>query len=123
MKKIFLLWVLIVPFIFSSCGNDNDEPKNPGEAIIGEWLMLYDGRMPDPSVDDEIWHMEFFPNYDVKEWVTHFGVTTEQNNYGWQLSDGKLYIKTGSQSFPMEIKGGVLTIYYSDYTEQYKKLK
>lgn len=123
MKKIFLLWVLIVPFIFSSCGNDNDEPKNPGEAIIGEWLMLDDdGKMPNPA-DDEVWHMEFFPNYDVKEWVTHFGVTTEQHNYGWQLSDGKLYIKKGSQSFPMEIKGGVLTIYYSDYTEQYKKLK
>ena len=60
MKKILLLWALIMPFVFSSCDDDKDEPKNPGEELIGEWIWLEDdGRMPDPLVDDEIWHMEF----------------------------------------------------------------
>ena len=124
MKKILLLWALIMPFVFSSCDDDKDEPKNPGEELIGEWIWLEDdGRMPDPLVDDEIWHMEFFPNYDAKEWVTHFGVTTETNHYSWELSDGKLYFNSGEDSYPMKIEKGVLTIYYNGYSEQYKKKK
>lgn len=117
-----------MPFVFSSCDDDKDEPKNPGEELIGEWIWLEDdGRMPDPLVDDEIWHMEFFPNYDAKEWVTHFGVTTETNHYNWELSDGKLYFVvydgSGKNSYPMKIEKGVLTIYYKDYTDKYKKKK
>ena len=128
MKKILLLWALIMPFVFSSCDDDKDEPKNPGEELIGEWIMLdEDGRMPDPLVCDEIWHMEFFPNYDAKEWVTHFGVTTETNQYSWDFSEGKLYFVSydGSDksSYPMKIEKGVLTIYYNGYSEQYKKKK
>ena len=124
MRKILLLWALIMPFVFSSCDDDKDEPKNPGEELIGEWIMLdEDGRMPDPLVDDEIWHMEFFPNYDAKEWVTHFGVTTETNLYSWELSDGKLYFNSGEHSYPMKIEKGVLTIYLGGYIDKYKKKK
>ena len=113
--KNLILCLMLIPFVFCSCG-DKDEPKNPGEALIGEWIMLEeDGRMPDPLVDDEIWHLEFFPNYFAKEWVTHFGVKTETNNYYWELSDGKLYLiyngGSGKRSLPMKIEKGVLTIY------------
>ena len=89
-------------------------------------MLDEDGRMPDPLVCDEIWHMEFFPNYDAKEWVTHFGVTTETNNYYWELSDGKLYLGCydfGERTIPMKIEKGVLTIYSNGYSVQYKKKK
>ena len=45
-NKIFflsLLWLLTLPFIFISCGDDNEEPDNEpagwNQAILGEWKL------------------------------------------------------------------------------------
>lgn len=37
MKKLLLLWALILPFVFCSCSDDKDEPD--GSNIEGTWIM------------------------------------------------------------------------------------
>ena len=50
MKKILLLMAIILPFVFTSCGDDKDEPKQSlEEQLIGSWVgdeyTVVDGKV------------------------------------------------------------------------------
>lgn len=62
-KKLFynfLLWLFALPFVFISCGDDNEEPDNEtagwNQKILGEWKLDVNEKVTaiqDGDVEDE----------------------------------------------------------------------
>ena len=52
MKKLLLLMTLMMPLLFSSCGDDKGDPDFFSKQLIGEWVEVN-------GPEDELFHIKF----------------------------------------------------------------
>ena len=79
MKKILFLCLLIMPFVFTSCGNEGDDPSNPKSALVGTWHCI-------DSSNDECF-IQFKSDGTGEDWWMLW------NNTRWDITPFKWYIK------------------------------
>ena len=113
MKKILLSMAILLPFVFTSCGDDKDEPKqNLEQELIGTWVGdLYD------IVDGEMIvthphsaYILFNADHTGKTWSVIDGVNKPVRNFNWSLKGNILTIEDGSEPVIISIDGDVLHI-------------
>jgi len=122
MKKILLLMAIILPFVLSSCGDDNDEPKqNLEQELIGGWVMTEygddnssisysyifnsdhtgkDHMFVDMSLLDETnftWTLE--GNILTFNYLASYGESTKQVEIS--IKDDILYVKVDDRTFEL----------------------
>jgi len=112
MKKILLLLAIIVPFVFTSCGDDKDEPKTLEQQLIGEWVESTDFEI-------DLFNLKFNTDHTGKLWVTDLGVTKpgSESNFTWSLTGSNLVIEASDGEIAnstISITDNVLKIVQSD---------
>lgn len=108
MKKLLLLWALILPFVFVSCSDDDDAGDSTHDPrLIGEWIEQ------GASDYDLAEHLKFQSNGTLTQWFTSEGEEIEKYTFKWRTEDNSIiYLTYGNEteSGKYEIKNGVLCI-------------
>ena len=113
MKKILLLMAIILPFVFTSCGDDKDEPKQILEQeLIGSWVgdeyTVVDGKVVVTHPHSA--YILFNADHTGKRWSVIDGVKSPVYNYTWSLKGNVLsiYSESGLMTWEISIKDYVL---------------
>lgn len=98
MKKIFLLLAIILPFILTSCGDDNDVLSSMEQELVGEWAIIKTSA----QVDD--YHYVFKKERTGSRRHVVDGTVVTDIAFKWVLDGNKLTIDYGTgQILVMEI--------------------
>ena len=114
----------MMPLIFASCGDDNDEPVSFKKQIIGEWVE-------NNGIEAELFHIKFDSNYKGLHWITENGVIIDQTPFTWAEDGNTIVITVIEDGITSTgkgvIKNGLLYIYGDEEGEEYaiayKKVK
>ena len=125
MKKILLLMAIILPFVFTSCGDDKDEPKqNLEQELIGQWYFMVN----EYTVNNYL----FNSDHTGKHWMKQDGevLNWTVRSFNWSLKevDNVTYLNITSDephsipaSMPISIKDDILYIIQDEGTFEYHR--
>ena len=102
MKKILLLMAIILPFVFTSCGDDKDEPQNLEQELIGEWVE-------NTNSNYEVYHYIFKSDHTGSWWVTNNNVLID----GFVVTTFTLSVKGNSLTLVNDANGGSASTTFS----------
>ncbi|GAB6011790.1 lipocalin-like domain-containing protein [Viscerimonas tarda] len=113
MKKLFLL-LLVLPFVLSSCSDDEDEKvPQTGENLIGEWVLVNEKGYEIEDGKKDTWN----ESYKVSDEV--FVIKIDKNGR-YSLyekldeNDDEVYVRSGVWSY----EKGKLVMTYENGREQ-----
>lgn len=99
MKKILLLLAIVLPLVFSSCGDDNDVLSSQEEQLVGEWAIINE---PGSQADD--YHYVFKKERTGSRRHIEDGNVKTDVPFNWTLNGNKLTLDYGSgQHLVLEI--------------------
>lgn len=98
MKKLFLLWAIIMPFIFCSCGDEKDEPSYPNITLVAGEKYKIDAATSITITSDEPL------------------IASVENGVVTAKRVGETRINVGSRHFEVKV-----TPRYNTFTEPYMK--
>jgi len=108
MKKLLLLMTLMMPLLFSSCGDDKGDPDFFSKQLIGEWVEVN-------GPEDELFHIKFDSTHKGLIWITDNQVTILEAPFTWTENGGLIVIKITEDGKTTkgtgEIRDGFLYIY------------
>ena len=122
MKKIFLLLAITLPFVFTSCGDDDDVLSSIEQELVGEWAII---KTTDSQTDD--YHYVFKKERTGSRRHLVDGNVVSDITFKWTFDGNKLTIDYGTgQILVMEItmKINQMHVVYvaTGATEDYKKV-
>ena len=98
MKKILFLLTFMLPFIFTSCGDDNDVLTSQEQELVGEWAII---KTADTQNDI---HYVFKKERTGSRRILVNGEVTNDIGFKWTLNGKTLTIDYGTgQQLVMEI--------------------
>ena len=131
MKKILLLLAIILPFVFTSCGDDKDEPKqNLEQELIGSWVgdvyNIIDGKVV--VTHPHSGYILFNADHTGKSWRFIDGVMSPDYNFTWSLKGNILTITFSASSsealtYEISIKDDILHIKQGTFEFDYTRAK
>ena len=117
MKKIFLLFVIILPFVLTSCGDDKDEPQTLEQQLIGKWV----------TTRNELQIIyQFNSDYTVSQWYEVNGERGTYFTFSWSLDRNILtitYMPSYKRYFEISIEGDLLKMIVEENIFIYHKTK
>lgn len=131
MKKFLILWAILLPLIFISCGDDKDD-----NFLVGEWIDV-DSEPNGP----EVFHYKFNSNHTGAFWVSYNGRVDYSNMYWtfkWSVdgdeitfspASGKMclsFVEFGTEhvvSTKYSLKNGVLHFSAGASGDSYRKIQ
>ncbi|MBR5639578.1 MAG: hypothetical protein IKW83_07425 [Muribaculaceae bacterium] len=121
MKKTLLLLAIMLPFIFTSCGDDNDVLSSMEQELVGEWAII---KTTDTQADD--YHYVFNKERTGSRRHIVNGEVVTDVPFNWTLNGNTLTLDYIGQKLVMEItmKINQMHVVYvaTGATEDYKKV-
>lgn len=121
MKKLLFLLTIMLPFIFSSCGNDNDVLSPMEQDLVGEWAIV---NAPGSQAED--FHYVFNKERTGSRRHIVNGEVKTDVAFNWTLDGNKLTLNYAGQQTVLEItlKVGEMHVVYvaTGASEDYKKV-
>lgn len=123
MKKIFFLMAVLLPLIFTSCGDDKDVLSSQEQELVGEWAIV---KTPESGNED----MRFVFKKErtgSRRHVVDGNVVTDIS-FKWTLEGNRLSLDYGTgQQLLLEITMGInkMHVVYvgTGASEDYKKVE
>lgn len=121
MKKILLLMAIALPFLFTSCGDDNDTLTAQEQELVGEWEIIKTADTPNDI------HYVFKKERTGSRRILVNGEVTNDIGFKWTLNGKTLTLDYGTgMNLVLEItmKINEMHILYvgTGATEDYKKV-
>ena len=117
MKKIFLLFVIILPFVLTSCGDDKDEPQTLEQQLIGKWV----------TTRNELQFIyQFNSDHTGSQWYEVNGERGTYYSFPWSLDRNILtitYMPSSKRYFEISIEGDLLKMIVEENIIIYHKTK
>ncbi len=99
MKKMLLLMAIVLPFIFSSCGDDDDILSSREKELVGEWAII---KASETQADD--FHYVFKKERTGSRRHLVDGNVVTDIAFKWSLDGNRLTLDYGSgQQLVLEI--------------------
>ena len=110
MKRLLLFMVLILPFMLSSCGDD--EPTNLEQLLIGEWVEIVEN----PNDIGYVVHITFKSDHTGSYWETYNNKVYRYPSFSWSVTGNRLttIVDGESESTTFSIKNDILHIDIDD---------
>ena len=90
MKKVLLLLALM-PFLFTSCGSDDEENKMLEQSLIGVWEETYYWDRTDwhtwGVVHGHVWEFKADKTYNKYESITKYQANSPSSSGTWNISE------------------------------------
>lgn len=121
MKKTLFLLAIMLPFIFSSCGDDNDVLSPMEQELVGEWARI--NALGSETAD---YHYVFNKEHTGSHRHIVNGEVNTEIAFNWTLDGNKLTLNYAGQQTVLEItlKVGEMHVVYvaTGANEDYKKV-
>ena len=98
MKKILLILSIMLPFILTSCGDDNDVLSLMEQELVGEWAIIN----PAGSQADD-YHFVFNKERTGSRWRVVDGEVVSSVPFNWTLEGSTLTLSYAGQQLVMQI--------------------
>lgn len=121
MKKILMLLAIMLPLVFTSCGDDNDVLSANEQELLGEWAIV---RPVDSQVDD--YHYVFKKERTGSRRHLVDGTVVTDIAFKWTLNGKRLTLDYGGQQLLLDIEIGINNMHVvyvgTGATEDYNKV-
>lgn len=121
MKKILLILAILLPLVFTSCGDDNDALSSREQELVGEWAIVK------TSENQEDYHYVFNKERTGSRRHLEDGNVTTDIRFNWTLDGNRLTLDYTTQKLELEISitgSNKLHVRYvaTGHTEDYNKV-
>ena len=121
MKKILMLLAIMLPLVFTSCGDDNDVLSANEQELLGEWAIV---RPVGSQVDD--YHYVFKKERTGSRRHLVDGTVVTDIAFKWTLNGKRLTLDYGGQQLLLDIEIGINNMHVvyvgTGATEDYNKV-
>ena len=121
MKKILMLLAIMLPLVFTSCGDDNDVLSANEQELLGEWAIVRPGGS---QADD--YHYVFKKERTGSRRHLVDGTVVTDIAFKWTLNGKRLTLDYGGQQLLLDIEIGINNMHVvyvgTGATEDYNKV-
>lgn len=122
MKKLLLLLALVLPFVLSSCGDDNNDVLSLMEQdLLGEWAIV---NAPNSQAKDI--HYVFKKERTGSRRIIENGEVVNEVPFNWTLDGNRLTLSYAGQQTLLDITLTLSTLHVvyvaTGATEDYKRV-
>ena len=119
MKKLILMLAMVLPMVFVSCSDEEDDSVYM-ERICGVWEEYGN------TLGYEVFHLELKPDGTGNRWAEDYGEIDEQGKtpFSWSANESELVVTTEDgdiQRMSYELDGDRLSVSFEGETIVYVK--